>query len=410
MLIVNNLKDKEFLGKILPDLDNKIQGRYKINIPSLMPHIPSDQGIWCKNHTHNWRVTNSDHGEYGQYFPLHSGTYVVVKFYDNDSNSGYIDRVVSDYIENSNMEGQDCTTKIPIMSDRDEQYILFKTPKKWNIFYVNEDTENEPNTIYLVYNRDSNNLKTSDIGRRTVFRIDESGMTFWTRDNNRVRIMLDDNKQVDGNQTEYIKGYRTKHIDDDDDLHVHNNQTYNIDKDQNYWVKGNQITTVDGDVNDHIKQNKIQTIDVNEDKHVKGNHIIKIDGNGDMHISGNSTINILGNSTISTTGVTNVFNTGPVNIFSSVSCSINAPSISLNSGATNPGSVPAAIPQDSADSSESKPNTSVRDIGPNETTEYNYIDQDIDGRPIITGNKCDNTTTDYNNEFRETLSGKPLPE
>ena len=128
------LTNKEFLGKIIPKTapgfhDSKLQGRYKVFIPELMPHIANNEGIYCKNHIHKLRITGSDDGEYGQYFPLHAGTYVVVKFQANDFNTGYIDRIVSDYDENSNVEAQDCTTSVPNEADRDEQTILFKTPK-----------------------------------------------------------------------------------------------------------------------------------------------------------------------------------------------------------------------------------------------------------------------------------------
>ena len=179
-----------------------------------------------------------------------------------------------------------------------------------NIFYVNEDTENEPNTIYLIYNRDNQSLNevggaTTDsdrlpVGRRTVFRIDDSCLSFWTRYNNRVRIKLDDNKEVDGNQTEYVKGYRTKHIDGEDDLHVHNNQRTNIDLDQDEWVKGNRTETIDKDVNTHIKQNSITTIDQNEDRHIVQNLQTKVDQNEDRVIGQNLKTNIGSNEDTST--------------------------------------------------------------------------------------------------------------
>jgi len=433
MLITNDLKDQEFLAKVLPDLDNKRQGRYKVHIPDLMPSIDEGRGIWVKNQVHNWRITNSDKGEYGQYFPLQPGTKVIVKFFENDPNTGYVDRIISDHVEKSNVEAQDCTKEFDDPKDRDEQYVLFKTPKKWNIFYVNEDTEKEPNTIYLIYNRDDQSLnevgaaETSEdglpIGRRTVFRIDESGLTFWTRDNNRVRIKMDDNKEVDGNQTEYIKGYRTKHIDGEDDLHVHNNQRTNIDLNQDEWVKGNRTETIDIDVNTHIKQNNITTIDLNEDRHVGGNSIenidgnedrkvggncvVNIDGNGDVKVGGNLTIQVMGNTTISTTGNTEFHNTGITNLHCAAPVAIDAPMINLNSGiATSPTAVPASTAStatDSLDADEAKPKTHVRDLGPDETTEYGFSDQDVEGRPKITGDTCDEVTTKFNIDSRETL-------
>lgn len=519
MLITEDLKDQEFLAKVLPDLDNRRQGRYKVHIPDLMPSIDENKGIWVKNQVHNWRITNSENGEYGQYFPVQPGTKVIVKFFENDANTGYIDRIISDHVQKSNVEAQDCTAEFADPKDRDEQYVIFKTPKKWNIFYVNEDTENEPNTIYLIYNRDNYSFGESEaaktdengvpIGRRTVFRIDESGVTFWTRDNVRTRIRLDDNKQVDGNQTEYVGGYRTKHIDGDDDLHVHENQRINIDEDQDEWVKGNRTETIDLDVNTHIKQNSITTIDINEDKHIGGNLKTSIDGNEDRDIGGALKTSIASsedktigsdlstdvganeNRTVSSSRMTDISESdnlnvgtdfiatagssislmaptislsasgsgdsvidvsesysinagttlnissgdeciievggalsisaaGAISLSSDTSIDFYAPTITNHEGSTNPisaspmeplNSTPASpssassagSADDSEDAETAKPVTMVRDLGPGETVEYDMVDEDNEDRPVITADKCDDATSKYNKDSRNTL-------
>lgn len=132
---VKDLREKEFIGKIVPKeaedfYDEKRRGKYRVHIPELMPGLEYDEGILCSNHTHNWRITPSDVGEYGQYFPLHPGTYVIVKFHENDTNTGYIDRILSDYKEDRDVEPQDCVEAIPALTDRDEKYVIFKTPKR----------------------------------------------------------------------------------------------------------------------------------------------------------------------------------------------------------------------------------------------------------------------------------------
>ena len=222
-----NLIQKEFIGQTVPKeveefYDYELQGSYKVHIPELMPHLEKDEGIWCKNHTNKWNITPSDVGEYGSHFPLQPGTYVIVKFFDNDINTGYVDRILSDYKTDRDVEAQDCVDPIPAIEDRDEQYLIFKTPKKWSAFYVNEDTLNEPNTIYLIYNRDNSPA------RRTVYRIDETGVHIWTRDNMRVRIAGDENFQVDGDRTGYIKGDQQENIDGDEDHKVKGTVTVEV--------------------------------------------------------------------------------------------------------------------------------------------------------------------------------------
>jgi len=158
------------------------QGRYLVHIDELMfQSDPETHGIWCQNHVHKWRITPSKFGEYGQYFPLQPGTRVVVKFRTRQITSGYIDRIRSDMLQDTDVEAQDCVKPKENIKDRDEQYIIFKTPKKNNVFYINENTDNEPNTIFLIYNRD-------DSGRRTVLRINEGGIHIYTRDELNIRI------------------------------------------------------------------------------------------------------------------------------------------------------------------------------------------------------------------------------
>lgn len=346
---VEILVGKEFIGKVLPDKDTNQMGKYKVHIPELMPHMSEDQGLWCKNHVHSWRVTSSDDGVYGSYFPLHSGTHVIVKFYENDFNTGFITRIISDDENGTDKEAQDVTSVKPSLNDRDEQYIIFKTPKKFNIFYINEDTKDEPNTIYLVYNRDGNPE------RRTVYRIDDSGIHLWTRDNRRIRVLLDENRQIDGNQTEYIKQNRTHNIGQHDSLAVRGDKVTNIMQNEDRIVYKDRTTNIYG----------------KEDIIVKKDSIENVEGAKDVLVKNNFTVEIQGDCKISVTGQCNIWSGSAVNI--------DAPTINLNGGAAS--NVKSKTSQ-SAATAEKK--TTVRDLGPAETTEYNNDDS--------VGKKCDDVT------------------
>lgn len=370
-----NLKDQEFLGKIVPKshpdfYDPKRQGRYLVHIPDLMPGIDDNEGIWCKNHVHNWRITPSGAGEYGQYFPLQAETYVIVKFFENDLNTGYIDRVLSDYKEDRDVEAQDNVQAIPALTDRDEQYVIFKTPKKWNIFYVNEDTENEPNTIYLIYNRDNSPE------RRTVFRIDESGLHFWTRDNNRVRIATDENRQVDGDHSEYIKGNQKENIDKDKDTWTKGNFTRQVDKNSDSKVKGDSKEQIEGNRDSKVDKSSKKEIGSESDFKVGSDSREQIGGSKDTKVKSDLTIEVKGNVALSAGGTAEIFGASGVNIDGS--------SVNINSGiAQKQPASPAASP---SQPEEPKEETKVKDLGPNETDEYE------DG----VGNKCDDATDNYN--------------
>lgn len=344
-----DLKGKEFIGTVLPDLDPLQQGRYKVHVPEAMQHIPEDQGMFYKNNVHSWRITPSENGEYGSYFPLHPGTKVLVKYYANDLTTGRIRKIVSDADQSTDTEAQDATTVKPSLTDRDEQYIIFKTPKKFNIFYVNEETEKEPNTIYLVYNRDQSPE------RRTVLRIDESGIHVWTRDNHRVRILKDENKQIDGNKSLYVKLDRKANITQNDDLAVQQNRTINVMQDEDTRIQADRRVEVVGQHEQLTRKDKIENVYGSSDVVVKGNMTVEVNGNCNISVN------------------------GPCNVYSGTSVNIDAPTINLNSGvaSNNKGKV-------SNQAFTAQPRTEVIDLGPKETEEY---DSDK-----AVGKKCDDVT------------------
>jgi len=335
---LQNLTEREFIGTILPDLDNRQMGRYKVHLPEVMQHLPEDKGLWCKNQVHAWRLTPSASGEYGSYFPLHADTKVIVKFYSNDYSAGYIDRIISDADDKTDLEAQDGTEDNvkPALSDRDEQYIIFKTPKKFNVFYVNEETEKEPNTIYLVYNRDGSPE------RRTVYRIDESGIHIWTRDNRRVRVKLDENKQIDGDKSLLVKKNRKANIAENEDLAVGGNRTINVVQNEDKIVYSNRTENVHGDQH-------LTTV---------GDKIDNAESDLDQSVGGKMTLEVTGDCNITATGVCNIYSHSSVNID-------GAGGVNINSGMAIPKVAKVAKVAEDA-----QVKTEVIDLGPKETEEY----------------------------------------
>ncbi len=184
------LIEKEFLAKTLPDKDPKHQGRYKVYIPEFMYHILDTKGIWVKNHVHKHRITRSDvpaFKMYGQYFPLQSDTIVIVKFFRNDYNTGYIDRIVSDYEIES----------LPLaVTDRDDLTQMYRTPKYDNIHTIHEDTVDQPpNSIHIYYNQ-----------VRTTIVVDEEGIHIHSDDNEDKRIKKDYDQNVKQNKKVHVEG------------------------------------------------------------------------------------------------------------------------------------------------------------------------------------------------------------
>ena len=182
-----SLINREYIGTILPAKDSQHQGKYKVNVPELQPHMKDSTGIWCKNHTCKHRVTPSQNGVYGSYYPLHPGTSVIVKFFANHIESGYIDRVISDaYAETLPYE----------IIERDDYYQIIRTPKYNNLIAIYEgdaSSKNVPkNSIHIYYN-----------DTRTTVVIDETGINVKTEDN--INITVAKNVKINVTGTADIK-------------------------------------------------------------------------------------------------------------------------------------------------------------------------------------------------------------
>jgi hypothetical protein len=172
--------NSSFHAIILDEKDPQNKGRYKVYIPELAPLLTDDSGIWVKNQIHKYRDnTGSGKGRYGQYFPLHPGTHVLVVFYNiNDLNSGYVDRIIDDDIPNpdttkelSDNEPIQNQFKIPLPfdsdKDRDEFYQLIRTPKYDNIIAISEDSAGDiipTSNIFIGYKKFRSSFTLNDDG------------------------------------------------------------------------------------------------------------------------------------------------------------------------------------------------------------------------------------------------------
>ena len=173
-----DLKTGSFNAIVLKDKDLNNQGRYKVQIPTLMNLVINTDGIMVKNQVHKWRCTDSEIGTYGEYKPIQPGTKVLVKFHSDDINTGYIDRIISDQEMN--------TLPFKNITDRDDIYQLLRTPKYNNFILVTEETTDEPpNSVHLYFNK-----------YRTTIIVDEQGIHIHTDDNKDEEITKSENLLV----------------------------------------------------------------------------------------------------------------------------------------------------------------------------------------------------------------------
>lgn len=207
----NSLINREFIGTVLPNEDLMHQGRYKVNVPELQPHMKDTEGIWCKNHTCRHRISPSEPGISGSYYPMQPGMSVIVKFFANHIESAYIDRVISDaYPETLPYE----------IIERDLYYQIIRTPRHNNLIAIYEgdtNSKNVPkNSIHIYYN-----------DTRTTVVIDETGINVKTADN--INITVDKNVKIKVTGTADIKVTGDTRIQTEANAHIKAKLNISID-------------------------------------------------------------------------------------------------------------------------------------------------------------------------------------
>ena len=169
---MDSILNKEFPGKIILgfDEDGK-RGRYKVYVPELMYGIYDEEdqnGIFCVNHTNKTRDTyiEQDDGTKlaagGTYFPLQIGTRVIVKFFSEDFESGYIDRIVSDYYTKSQPSPDFGDTRLT-PEQRDDYYQVVKSKAK-DMIAISTSDHGLTHQIYIYYDDKKVTLVLDDAG------------------------------------------------------------------------------------------------------------------------------------------------------------------------------------------------------------------------------------------------------
>lgn len=204
------LKNKELPGVILPENQGdktdhpKNRGRYRVYIPTYMQHRGLKSVLWCKNHIHNYRYGinewyDGDKMIYGEYKPLHEGSRVIVKFFANDIEAGYIDRVISDYED-------DCLPFALLHEDQNDVTVVARTGKNKNLIAILEDigTPNVPeNTFHIYYDDDQVRIIMNPDGQYT-----------WVAQNKFTRVHNNYTTWVHNHSTHHIDGVHRRYVDE----------------------------------------------------------------------------------------------------------------------------------------------------------------------------------------------------
>jgi hypothetical protein len=225
---MSSLINREFVGVVLSNIDSSNRGSYKVNIPELQPHMPTSTGIWCKNHTCRHRISPSNVGICGSYYPLQAGMLVIVKFFANHIESGYIDRVISDAYPQS----------LPFeATERDDYYQIIRTPKHNNLIAIFEGSENSKNipknSIHIYFN---------DL--RTTLVIDESGVNIKTDDN--INTTISGNCKITVNGNTDIKTGGTTSIESSSNIEIKSASSVNVEGSSQINVKSSGMVKIDG--------------------------------------------------------------------------------------------------------------------------------------------------------------------
>lgn len=211
------LINKEIPGIILCDLNEeykdkiKNSGRYKIYIPSYMHHSGLKSVIWCKNHIHKYRYGSDENGNiYGEYKPLLKGTRVIIKFFSNLITSGYIDRIISDHVDNCLPFGLDYI-------DQNDVTVILRTAKHNNLIAVLEDTKTKDipsNSFHIYYDNDKVRIIMNENGHYT-----------WITKNKFTRILQNNSVWIEKDNKHFISGDNRYLIGKDNIIHIKGSNT-----------------------------------------------------------------------------------------------------------------------------------------------------------------------------------------
>ena len=183
---------KKYIGKIVPGPDPAQRGRYVVQIPEAMPHMPETSGLLLPNQCGN-NISSSDKGTYGSYMPLQAGTTVMIECMNDNWESGRIVGTVGDAGAKSEV---DPITNKPRSSsgDRDEQYTVVTTPNGTRIF-VTENSSTEPNSVFIMYKN-----------TEAIVRINPEGIHIQTDKNYTKKVKIDEVVEIVGNSSIKIGG------------------------------------------------------------------------------------------------------------------------------------------------------------------------------------------------------------
>jgi len=186
------LTNHEFVGRIVHAdhdewLDPTQQGRYRVHIHELMPHMPETEGIWCRNITMGWKISHCDIDSYGSYYPLQEKTRVVVQFFADDYNSGYISSIVPTL---TNEDCEDCPQNI-FDENRDERYIIYVTKHKSSYIVndmttANSDADHPQMTRVINHNDEEFTDRDGISHTETVVTYDRDGILMESQKSTRV--------------------------------------------------------------------------------------------------------------------------------------------------------------------------------------------------------------------------------
>jgi len=215
-----SLKLEYYGGVVLNDPDPKNMGRYKVHIPELQLRMSENSGIWCRNKIHTYRATNSDDGVYGTYYPLHSGTKVIVSITNEDYSSASIERI---NIHEKDLDHRDTLPFNITDASRDDLYMVLRTPKYDSVIVVTEDTsasDEPPNTLFIYHHNGESKIV-----------MDSNGM--------HINTIHDFESSVGGNSSVVVNGNAGVKVGGDCGVTVGGNMSANVSGDAGVKTGGN---------------------------------------------------------------------------------------------------------------------------------------------------------------------------
>ena len=195
-------------------------------------------------------------------------------------------------------------TKKPNLAERDEQYAVITTPNNSGM-YINEKTQNDPNSLFIVYS-----------GKDSVIRINSDGIHISTNHNFYQKISVNNDLVIDGSSSISVNGGNYDifingkgNIYSTGDFNITSEGSINLVAQKSINSMSGQETTFQANKITVSSDNNVE-INAKSDMKLKSSSNFSIQSDSEFAVSGNSKVSLKSGGIVAADGSSVYLNSG----------------------------------------------------------------------------------------------------